>query len=180
MRLYSYVLKHDRGFAPNPEGKYCTLACCKPKVRKAAEVGDWIAGTGSARNKQSDRLVYAMRVTEKLTFDEYWRDRRFKGRKDNIYCPTCEASRPLVQKENEFHDEEQMPHDLSGQFVLVSDRFVYFGEKKSIPIPRRLHGIIKKGPGHRCDFDDGLVDGFVRWVEGGTYALLILSVTRCD
>jgi hypothetical protein len=45
--LYSYVVRSDSGFAPNPFGEYCTLACCKPQIRKRARVGDWIVGCGS-------------------------------------------------------------------------------------------------------------------------------------
>lgn len=64
MKLYSYVLTHDTGFAPNPSGEYCTLACCKPRIRKSAQVDDWIIGTGSTNNVGHDHL-YAMKVTEK-------------------------------------------------------------------------------------------------------------------
>ena len=31
MTLYSYIVKHDNGFAPNPFHGFCTLACCKPE-----------------------------------------------------------------------------------------------------------------------------------------------------
>jgi len=30
-RLFSYVVDHDYGFAPNPSGGFCTLAKCKYK-----------------------------------------------------------------------------------------------------------------------------------------------------
>jgi hypothetical protein len=32
-----------------------------------------------------DRLIYAMRVTEKIDFQQYWEDKRFLNRVDNIY-----------------------------------------------------------------------------------------------
>ena len=35
----------DYGFAPNPYFGYCTLATCKPVIRRCAGVGDWIAWT---------------------------------------------------------------------------------------------------------------------------------------
>lgn len=41
-RIYSYVVRYDSGFAPNPFYGYCTLATCKPDIRRAAEVGDWL------------------------------------------------------------------------------------------------------------------------------------------
>jgi hypothetical protein len=38
--IFVYVVKHDGGFAPNPFHGFCTLACCKPKIRKGAKEGD--------------------------------------------------------------------------------------------------------------------------------------------
>ena len=79
MKLYSYVVATDCGFAPNPFYDFCTLATCKPDIRERATVGDWVIGTGSgAKEKQRNGyLVFAMRVTETMSFDEYWKDIRF-------------------------------------------------------------------------------------------------------
>ena len=46
MRLFSYVVAHDTGFSPNPFFGYCTLACCKPVIRRSAQAGDWVVGLG--------------------------------------------------------------------------------------------------------------------------------------
>src|SRR5580704_11345941 len=78
-RLYSYCLPTDDGAAPNPYWGACTLAICKPKIRATARVGDWIAGTGAKFARMGDggtkdmsgKLVYAMRVTTKVTMAEY-------------------------------------------------------------------------------------------------------------
>ena len=43
--LFSYTVDTDSGFAPNPFGGICTLACCKPKIRQSANVQDWVIGT---------------------------------------------------------------------------------------------------------------------------------------
>lgn len=40
MKLFSYVVAREYGFAPNPFFGWCTLATCKPKIRVTAEVGD--------------------------------------------------------------------------------------------------------------------------------------------
>ena len=98
-RVHSYVVRYDSGFAPNPFYEYCTLATCKPNIRKGADIGDWVVGSGS--NDRSVRrggyLVYAMQVTETMTFDEFGADPRFESKKpyrngsrkqscgDNIY-----------------------------------------------------------------------------------------------
>ncbi len=50
MYIYSYVLRYDDGVAPNPFFGFCTLAVCKPVIRRKAQVGDWIIGTGSKEN----------------------------------------------------------------------------------------------------------------------------------
>ena len=45
--LFSYVVRYDSGFAPNPFHGFCTLATCKPGIRAHANVGDWVVGTAS-------------------------------------------------------------------------------------------------------------------------------------
>lgn len=62
-RLYSYTITHDTGFAPNPFWGWCTLATCKPQIRRTAQVGDWIAGLSPKAT--GNRLVYAMQVSER-------------------------------------------------------------------------------------------------------------------
>ena len=70
--FFMYVVKVDSGFSPNPLGGVCTLACCKPTIRKNANVGDWVIGTSPSPD--AGRLIYAMRVTRGLTFDMYFDD----------------------------------------------------------------------------------------------------------
>ena len=38
--LYSYIVSYDHGNAPNPDFNICTLAICKPVIRRCAKVGD--------------------------------------------------------------------------------------------------------------------------------------------
>ncbi len=98
MRLYSYIVTHDTGFSPNPFWGYCTLADCKPSIRKTAHVGDWIAGISP--NAKGNKLIYTMEVNEILPYDKYYCDCRFAAKipdyskgmvvykcGDNIYEP---------------------------------------------------------------------------------------------
>jgi hypothetical protein len=88
VKLFSYVVDHDLGFAPNPYLGYCTLVHCKfsdaegrRNIVELAEIGDWILGTDGS-NRQSagnGKLIYLMRVDEKPTFEEFLADRRFHG-----------------------------------------------------------------------------------------------------
>nr|VFJ59871.1 MAG: hypothetical protein BECKDK2373B_GA0170837_10879 [Candidatus Kentron sp. DK] len=84
MKLFSYIVAHDYGFAPNPFFGVCTLATCKPIIRRTATIGDWIIGTGSSKNRKQGSIVYVMRITEKMTFNEYWRDERFLRKRPNL------------------------------------------------------------------------------------------------
>ena len=84
MRLFSYVVARDYGFAPNPFYGYCTLATCKPEIRKVADVGDWDLGTGSKSHGSAPHAVFAMLVTETLTFNGYWSDPRFRSKRPNL------------------------------------------------------------------------------------------------
>jgi hypothetical protein len=72
MRLHSYIGEHDVGFAPNPFHGICTLSACKPPVRKYAKIGDYVIGTGTAKRRLQGRLVYLMKVSKIIGFDDYW------------------------------------------------------------------------------------------------------------
>jgi putative DNA base modification enzyme with NMAD domain len=126
-RLWRYVLRYDGGLAPHIAGGLCSLACCKPKIRRYAVRGDWILGFVPARESRGRALVrYAMVVTEDpLPFAEYWRNHR--GRRDALYRP---HENRLVWVENDRRDHpDGRAHktDISGINALVSDRFWYFG-----------------------------------------------------
>ena len=72
--LFSYCIPYDDGAAPNPFWGLCTLVICKPGIRKVAQVGDWVVGTGSKRSPIGDiggQVVYAMCVSQVLTMREY-------------------------------------------------------------------------------------------------------------
>ena len=85
-RVYSYIVTHDTGFAPNPFWGSCTLACCKPVIRRVAEVGDIIVGLSSKTLKEKPHhLIYAMKVTEDpITFDEYYNSKKYFKKKPVI------------------------------------------------------------------------------------------------
>ena len=82
MKVYSYILTSDTGFAPNPFWGYCTLACCKPMIRRTASVGDWIVGL--TPKALGHRIAYAMKVSEKITMADYWRDKRFREKRPKM------------------------------------------------------------------------------------------------
>ena len=146
--LYSYVVRSDAGFAPNPFFGYCTLATCKPRIRNGAQVGDWIVGTGSSARDvgRGGNLVYAMRVTEVIDTPSYWIDSRFQFKKpaiqteisirvsasgDNIYEWRGQNNWRQLHSYHSHPDgtqnEAHTAKDTSVPRVLLSDDFVYFG-----------------------------------------------------
>jgi hypothetical protein len=173
MSLFSYVVRHDLGFAPNPYGGLLTLATCKPRIRKTARKGDYLVGTGSAATVGSTRLVYAARVSEVVSLADYGCRPEFACKVprqsgqphercgDNIYV--CDRGR-WQQRPNNFHDAASIERDLSGENALVCREFRYFGIH-AIAIPEHLQWMIKKGPGHKRITDDRLIDSIVAWLR---------------
>lgn len=143
--MYSYIITRDFGFAPNPFGEFCTLATCKPSIRKAAQVGDWIIATGPKTfYNKAGYLFFAMKVEEKLSFNEYWEDDRFQYKKptfngslkqcygDNIYYFNKELN--AWHQQDSHHSLEEgkinkrnLKNDTRAPYVLISKHFYYFG-----------------------------------------------------
>ncbi len=70
-KLYSYCIINDHWAAPNPFWGICTLGICKPVIRRSAQNGDWIVATGSSKYGFENQLVYAMKVSEIMSLEEY-------------------------------------------------------------------------------------------------------------
>ncbi len=185
MRLYSYVVARDYGFAPNPFHGTCTLATCKPEIRKTAQVGDLIIGTGSKTLERRGYLVFAMKVSEHMTFDKYWTDRRFRQKRpnlrgswkqaygDNIY--NWDKDRDCWRQEDSHHSKsdgtpnlKNIRNDTRVDRVLVGRHFAYWGgEGPKIPLKIRKLGdldICHSGRGHRCNFSEEQVQHFCGWL----------------
>ena len=162
--LYSYVITHDDGFAPNPFHGYLTLACCKPVIRRVAKVGDYVVANASLAGRKKPRLVYMMRITDKMTFDEYYRDPRFQAKipkrdgtmieqlGDNIYFLNAAGQYRQIDDAAHHCEDGDMKRDLGGKYVLISDDFIYWGGSDQPPPPHldqaRPDTIIKRGQGH--------------------------------
>lgn len=183
-RLFSYILRYDDGAAPNPFWGTCTLAICKPDIRRTANVGDWIVGTGSKNSRLkdgntynlSDSVVYAMKVTEKLSLEDYdkfcrkslvkkipqWNSKDYRLKvSDCIYDYSESATTKLRQS---VHNLDSMKRDLGGKSVLLSNHFFYFGEEARI-LPRELKNIIRRGQKHLVFDDSETIKRFEVWVS---------------
>ena len=144
-RLRSYVVAEDSGFAPCVKNRVCTLACCKPVIRRVSREGDWVLGTTSSK-RGAGRLVYLMQIDKLLSFADYYRDRRLRLRPDNIYRPL--GKERFYQKKNAHHGPANIHMDLSSKHVLVSKNFIYLGNK-AVEIDPEFRDFVRQGRGHK-------------------------------
>lgn len=188
MRVFSYKLVRDYGFAPNPFGEYCTLATCKPQIRSAAQVGDLVIGCGSAALALEQRIIFAMRVAERLSFQEYWEDPRFIGKK-----PIFSASRSHAYGDNIYHHaaggwiQEDSHHslddgglnvsnltrDTNADAVLLATDFIYWGGS-AILIPAEFRDgtygdqLYPPARSHRSVFNPAFIKQISQWFSAVT------------
>jgi hypothetical protein len=193
-RLYSYIVTHDTAFAPNPFWGVCTLACCKPKIRKSA--GDhlkanpsksiWVVGLSPKHNDEGNDIIYIMKVDAVMSFADYYRthpEKRPDFEKkmviyksgDNIYEPEDSSGFRYRQLRSLHslnpHDDdhwaqnpESIEHDLGGGQVLLSPKFVYFGSAP-VALPLALRELVA-GRGHKCKFSPETLVKFARFLDG--------------
>ncbi len=90
--------------------------------------------------------IFAMQISETLSFQQYWDDPRFRDKRpvrsgsakmmvgDNIYH-RADASDDWLQEDSHHSNPDGSPnpynvsHDTRADRVLISRRFVYFGRK---------------------------------------------------
>lgn len=188
MKMYSYLMEHDFGLAPNPFGKYCTLAVCKPQIRNSGnlELGDWVIGTGSkalakttGKNRIVGKLIYAMQVSERITLEQYWLDERFKYKKpimngtlvtmygDNFYHKDHDGN--WIQEDSAHCNldgtcnTEHLETDTNGACVLISEDFFYFGDNAP-KIPNDLKEVCHTTQGAKLVKSDKLAANFLSWL----------------
>ena len=184
VRLFSYVVARDYGFAPNPFFGICTLATCKPNIRQVVSIGDWIIGTGSKQKNRQRRLVYAMRVTETMTYNEYSADERFRRKKpnlrgslkqafgDNIYFQDNSGQWQQLDSHHSYQDGRLNPHnvinDTQTDRVLLSTEYAYWGASGP-EIPHQFSNYngfdICARRNHKSRFPKELVDEFLDWLS---------------
>lgn len=153
---FSYVVVRDYGFAPNPFWGFLTLATCKPVIRRNANVGDFVIG--HAPSADGNKLIYIMKVSKIVSFDEYWNDVAYSIKKpimngsltrmygDNIYHHN--ESHEWIQEdshhslENGVTNEDNLKRDTgTTDNVLIANEFIYLG-KSMIDFPEEFKSCI--------------------------------------
>jgi len=178
-KTISYVVRWDDGAAPNPFWGVCSLVVCKPRIRLAAQKGDWILGTGGKNSPLGDtrgRAIYAMHVTEdKLSMAEYDRFCRSKLPQKIAVWSSSDLRRKYGDSIYDFatnppairpscHDEGNRERDLRGGYALLSSEFYYFGNRAPA-LPARLLAVVKDGQNHQWKPNEPYKDEFVRWIR---------------
>jgi hypothetical protein len=181
-RVFIYVVDRDLGFAPNPFHGVCSLATCKPLIRKKAQVGDWVIGVGGRRLNATGKCIYAMEVSQTLSFNEYWLAAEFRDKR-----PVRNGTRVMMVGDNIYHrragnDEWHqldshhslaagvpnllnVKKDTSVDRVLLSRKFYYFGASARL-IPSGLLERLgfQNRQGHRI-FDSQQCAMLLEWVR---------------
>jgi hypothetical protein len=178
MRLCSHVVTHDTGLAPNPLHGYCTSAVCTPShMNLRLKESDWLIG--NSPNEDGNRLVYAMRIWDVLSMNEYFDDGRFKHKKpkpdgtleeqcgDNIYFQN--GAGHWKRLPSRFHNQcsnfiKDIGRNPAGHPVFVAEHFYYFGCKR-VAIPDDFVDVIHRGQSVHYTRDHHLADSFVTWLE---------------
>jgi hypothetical protein len=162
-----------------------TLACCKPKIRQTARVGDIVVGM----SRRCERVVYAMEVGEVIGFEQYWTDPRYLNRRptwnsaslvdrngDNIYEPAGDDFRQMHSWHSNSDGSENSDNkrrDLGDNYdnnVLVSEQFAYWGGSGPL-LPAQLV-FLRIGIGYRCRFTADQVEAVESWFETESRGLL--------
>lgn len=181
-QVYIYVVARDFGFAPNPFHGTCSLATCKADLRRVAQVGDWVIGMGGGRLKATGRCIFAMKVTETATYEEYWEDPNYRAKRpsrngsrksavgDNIYHRASETD-PWLQEDSHHsqpdgsQDDYNTRSDTKTNKILLSRHFLYFG-RAAVEVPKELLEEVgyTNGRGHRV-FRNGKGAPLVEWLS---------------
>lgn len=184
MHCFRYKMHHDFGLAPNPFGGVMTLAVCKGNIRKNRhlEIGDWIIGTGSKKMRRLNKLIFAMKVEGKMTFDEYWDNPEYAFKKPNIngslvqmygdnFYHTDKNTGKVIQEKcahsnnDNSQNEKHTARDARGKYVLYSRHFYYFGDQ-SPKVPKEFIDVCCTVRDYSYkDISEEKINSFVKWLE---------------
>ncbi len=139
-KVYIYRLTSDTGLAPCVDNGLFSLAVCKGgQLRNGKPVNTGLRWRIGSENEYStrpvfilgtykDRLLYLAKVTKVVTMKDYFSGMSV-GRTDDIYSykdGVLERNQHL--RKQEIHTETgRIIRDLAGEYVILSDDFVYLG-----------------------------------------------------
>lgn len=151
--IYSYKLTCDNGSAPCVDKGLLSLTICKPMIRKNCKIGDYILGIGSKSMQLGNKhkIIFIAKITQKITMMKYYKE--YKYRKDCIYDDKCN------QLKNIYHCSKSIDKDLIGINSLLSEDFIYFGDRY-IDLPLKFYDMVKKYQGHKSISNNKFLNSF--------------------
>jgi len=179
MKVCIYTVKTDKGFAPNPFYRYCTLAACTPNHMNAhLNRGDYIVGFFTDR--EGPYLLYWMKVDEVLDYDAYFRDPRFQRKKPNLKGTWISRCGNNIYCRNEHGKWKQTPtvyhkgikalkKDTRHPIVYIGRNFSYYGVNAYLSenrLPEKMRALYKSGRGIKYIREtDPNINVFVEWLH---------------
>ena len=170
--LSSYIVSYDHGNAPNPDFNICTLAICKPVIRRCAKVGDIILGLSPKR--MGNHIVYCMVIDEIVEWQDYYQ--RCKNSTDlNNRIPTDKAHNGdciwvyqgngsydwLDSKSGHTREHNENSDLYSGKRVLIGKKYWYLGSNNPTHYIQLPNSHLLVGRGHRKITEQQLIDEFI-------------------
>ena len=162
-RIYRYVVRYDHGVAPCVQAGLCSLAICKPAIRRTAREGDLILGFASvAQAHEAGRLLFAMVVGAKLPLQDYMG--LHPDRRDAIY--DADGNHRVDDDHFDMHgNASDQARDWRGRNALLGERYWYFGSDPR-RLPPELEHLVYAKRGHKLrDARPSDWNDVVRWLD---------------
>jgi hypothetical protein len=137
---------------------------------------------GGSRLKATSRCIFAMRITEKITFNDYWSNRKFFDKR-----PVRNGSQKMMVGDNIYHFDpatkewyqadshhskadgsinlDNLTRDTRTNNVLVSQHFFYFGSEAPAVPSHLLNEIGYKNPRDFRVFKHREADSLIDWLQ---------------
>lgn len=180
---YFYRMTCDTGNAPcvfekgYKSSNILTLACCKGgQIRKGKPVKTGLRHTvGNAMSNKSndnqyiigilkDRIVFVAKIKEAVLMADYFSNENYRKRMDCIYDVIDDKNEWRLKRREDFNPDfhgqdctDQHQHDELGEYVLISEEFIYQGSDKSLNIDPSISHLMPKHQEtkHYTDNDKG-------------------------
>lgn len=172
-RLFTYKVVFDGGTAPNPFHKICTLALCKPVIRRTAKVGDIVVGLAPGND---GRIIYVMVIDKVMTWSDYITEcsnpsnalnkkipKSLTDQGDCIWKSASTYAGELPSHSNHSGEGYFNCDVKDGENVLLSGSFWYFGEgdvHNKLNLSNALKPMIP-GRGHKSTYNEKYKKDFV-------------------
>ena len=150
-RIYRYILSHDFGMAPCPDGGRITLATCKPVIRRMARPGDWVLGFRPG-SLERGLLLWAGKVERVLDHGSY--EREYRGRADAVYRKRRSGGYQRLSPD--YHPtQKEMDRDTSDPVLVFDPTVSRYLDGQLEALPQELAHLAAAGRGHRVNGTQG-------------------------